>query len=72
VRSLAASLAGALLLFAPGAGAVGFQSAMVPDPDDRPLAVGICVDPPGFDRAAFHLRFNREIVGFFGTQLHVR
>jgi predicted dienelactone hydrolase len=29
----------------------------------------VCVDPPGFDRAAFHREFNSEIVSFFRKQL---
>jgi hypothetical protein len=29
----------------------------------------ICVDPPGFDRAAFHREFNKDIVNFFRTRL---
>jgi predicted dienelactone hydrolase len=28
----------------------------------------VCVDPPGFDRAAFHRELNSEIVGFFRQQ----
>ena len=32
----------------------------------------VCVDPPGFDRAAFHRDFNRRIVDFFRQQLPVR
>jgi len=31
----------------------------------RKNAPQICVSRPGFDRAAFHDRFNREVVGFF-------
>jgi predicted dienelactone hydrolase len=31
----------------------------------------VCVDPPGFDRAAFHRAFNSEIVNFFKKQLSV-
>jgi predicted dienelactone hydrolase len=41
MKVLALVLAGALLLAAGQAGAVGFQSATAPDPDDRPLAIGI-------------------------------
>ena len=29
----------------------------------------ICVDPPGFDRAAFHRQFNADVLAFFRTQL---
>ncbi len=29
----------------------------------------VCVDPPGFDRAAFHRAFNREVVDFFRQTL---
>jgi predicted dienelactone hydrolase len=28
-----------------------------------------CVDPPGFDRAAFHVEFNTQIVAFFRNRL---
>jgi predicted dienelactone hydrolase len=31
----------------------------------------ICVDPTGFDRAAFHKMFNSEVVRFFRTNLNV-
>jgi predicted dienelactone hydrolase len=41
MRFLAATIAALLMLAAGPAGAVGFQSAMVPDPADRPLAAGI-------------------------------
>ncbi|WP_342238387.1 alpha/beta hydrolase family protein [Inquilinus sp. OTU3971] len=41
MRVLALVLTGVLLLAAGPAGAVGFQSATAPDPDDRPLAIGI-------------------------------
>jgi hypothetical protein len=30
---------------------------------------GICVDPPGFDRAAFHRDFNRTIIAFLRQSL---
>ncbi|WP_218190980.1 alpha/beta hydrolase family protein [Enhydrobacter aerosaccus] len=33
-------------------------------------APGLCTDPPGFDRAAFHRTFNAEVVRFFQTALH--
>jgi predicted dienelactone hydrolase len=29
----------------------------------------VCVDPPGFDRAAFHRKFNGEVANFFSKQL---
>jgi predicted dienelactone hydrolase len=29
----------------------------------------ICVSRPGFDRTAFHERFNAEVVGFFQRTL---
>jgi predicted dienelactone hydrolase len=29
----------------------------------------ICEDPKGFDRAAFHKRFNADVVRFFKTRL---
>jgi predicted dienelactone hydrolase len=29
----------------------------------------VCKDTPGFDRAAFHADFNRQVVGFFTAQL---
>ena len=29
----------------------------------------ICTDPPGFDREAFHRRFNAEVVRFFSNTL---
>lgn len=32
-------------------------------------APAICVDAPGFDRAAFHSDFNQHVVQFFATQL---
>jgi predicted dienelactone hydrolase len=41
MRFIATLLAGLLMLAAPKAGAAGFQSAAVPDPADKPLAVGI-------------------------------
>ncbi|WP_225773586.1 hypothetical protein [Inquilinus sp. Marseille-Q2685] len=41
MRILASMLAAVLLLAAGPAGAVGFQRATAPDPDDRPLAIGI-------------------------------
>lgn len=41
MRILATMLSAVLLLAAGQAGAVGFQSATAPDPDDRPLAIGI-------------------------------
>ena len=41
MRILAALFVGALMLAAGGAGAVGFQSGTVPDPADKPLAIGI-------------------------------
>jgi len=34
------------------------------------MAPRICTDPPAFDRAAFHLTFNAQIVRFF--QIHLR
>ncbi|TPM27470.1 dienelactone hydrolase [Mesorhizobium sp. B2-3-4] len=35
----------------------------------RAMAPGICVDAPGFDRAAFHRRLNAALVRFFRTSL---
>ncbi len=32
----------------------------------------VCVDPPGFDRAAFHRAFNGDVVEFFRKQLPIR
>jgi predicted dienelactone hydrolase len=32
----------------------------------------ICQDPPGFDRAAFHLKFNASVVAFFQHELAKR
>jgi predicted dienelactone hydrolase len=32
----------------------------------------ICVDAPGFDRAAFHRAFNQAVVDFFSTRLRER
>ncbi len=32
----------------------------------------ICVDAPGFDRAGFHRRFNKEITAFFSRELPAR
>ena len=32
-------------------------------------AADICTDPPGFDRAAFHARFNAEMLGFLRKNL---
>ena len=32
----------------------------------------ICTDPPGFDRPAFHARFNREVIAFFRRALAAR
>ncbi len=32
----------------------------------------ICLDPPGFDRAAFHRAFNQSVVDFFTTKLRER
>ena len=29
----------------------------------------VCVDPPGFDRAAFHSQFNAAVIEFFGKNL---
>jgi hypothetical protein len=31
----------------------------------------LCEDPPGFDRDAFHERFNGEVVRFFKAELGV-
>jgi predicted dienelactone hydrolase len=33
------------------------------------LAGEICVDPPGFDRTAFHQRFNAQVLAFFRQHL---
>ena len=33
------------------------------------VAPQICADPPGFDRAAFHQRFNADVTRFFETSL---
>jgi hypothetical protein len=32
----------------------------------------ICVDAPGFDRAGFHRRFNKEVTAFFSRELPAR
>ena len=29
----------------------------------------LCVDPPGFDRVAFHRQFNADVLAFFRTEL---
>ena len=29
----------------------------------------ICIDPPGFDRAAFHKQFNADVLAFFRAHL---
>jgi predicted dienelactone hydrolase len=51
----------------PGAGHFDFLPPCGPRLASRaPL---ICVDPPGFDRAAFHVEFNRDIVTFFRRTL---
>ena len=31
----------------------------------RQVALSICTDPPGFDRATFHKQFSKEVVAFF-------
>jgi predicted dienelactone hydrolase len=31
--------------------------------------VPICMDPPGFDRAAFHEQFNKAVIEFFRSRL---
>jgi predicted dienelactone hydrolase len=53
--------------FVPNAGHFVF---LVPCPADlaarRPE---LCVDPPGFDRAAFHRQFNAAVLAFFRAQL---
>lgn len=52
---------------APGAGHYAFLP-----PCSEQLAArvpAICTDRPGFDRAAFHRRFNRDIVAFFRRAL---
>jgi predicted dienelactone hydrolase len=33
------------------------------------VAPHMCTDPPGFDRARFHERFNSEVTRFFRTNL---
>jgi predicted dienelactone hydrolase len=38
----------------------------------RQAAPSICTDGPGFDRAAFHKQFNREVVAFFSQYFVVR
>lgn len=36
---------------------------------DSSLAPQLCQSAPGFDRAAFHTRFNEAVVGFFASRL---
>src|SRR5262249_35186686 len=43
-------------------------SFMLCGPSIRPVPE-YCADLPGFDRAAFHVQFNAEVVRFFRTQL---
>jgi predicted dienelactone hydrolase len=38
-------------------------------PELAAFAPMICTPTPGFDRAAFHERFNREVIGFFKANL---
>ncbi|WP_246727574.1 hypothetical protein [Rhizobium laguerreae] len=33
------------------------------------LSSEVCIDAPGFDRAAFHREFNAEVVAFFRRNL---
>ncbi|GGB19593.1 dienelactone hydrolase [Sphingomonas metalli] len=49
----------------PGAGHFDFLAACV-DPASMPM---LCQSAPGFSRAAFHERFNREVVRFFSGKL---
>jgi predicted dienelactone hydrolase len=51
----------------PGAGHFDFLAACS-DALAR-VAPAICQDPPGFDRAAFHQRFNASVVAFFNQTL---
>ena len=36
------------------------------------ISAELCTDPPGFDRAAFHVEFNASVVEFFRTRLPPR
>jgi Predicted dienelactone hydrolase len=50
----------------------GHFSFMVPYPAEMAADIGLpAQDPPGFDRAAFHERLNREVVDFFDRNLAV-
>jgi len=46
-----------------------FAYLAVCSPWMRSLAPEICFDPPGFDRAAFLLRFQQGVIGFFKASL---
>ncbi|MDO9710064.1 alpha/beta hydrolase [Paracraurococcus lichenis] len=44
----------------------GHYAFLAPCPEGMAAAVPeICLDPPGFDRVAFHRALNRDVVGFF-------
>lgn len=53
-------------------GAAHFSFLVPCDATLRRLAAPICVDPPGFDRAAFHAEMNGAILTFFQAQLAPR
>jgi hypothetical protein len=38
-------------------------------PPRREALLRFCADPEGFDRAAFHVEFDRQVVGFFRAHL---
>jgi predicted dienelactone hydrolase len=45
-------------------------SFIMPCPPEMAKAAGdVCVDPPGFDRTAFHAAFNAEVLDFFRKNL---
>jgi predicted dienelactone hydrolase len=52
----------------PNAGHFAFLSPCPPTLAKDTLTE-LCADAPGFDRAAFHNRFNAAVLGFFRGQL---
>jgi len=48
----------------------GHFAFLIPCPPGLAKAVPeVCIDPPGFDRAAFHKRFNADVLAFFRARL---